>query len=126
VQLLPAAHASLRRCWWFWGWSTSFYAALTSFAPMRNLKRRCLQLDQATCACVIGIGSFSALGTSGAMLQMVSMDLIGAASSAWLGLHPYDRTHTCSLDEVWAAWADDVAQDVRLWTVCSWPRWPYR
>jgi NAD(P)H-quinone oxidoreductase subunit 4 len=66
---------------------------------------------------LIGIGSFSALGTSGAMLQMVSHGLIGASLFFLVGA-TYDRTHTLQLDEM-----GGVGQKMRkmfaLWTVCS-------
>jgi NAD(P)H-quinone oxidoreductase subunit 4 len=55
------------------------YAALTSFAQ-RNLKRKIAYSSISHMGFVlIGIGSFSSLGTSGAMLQMVSHGLIGAS-----------------------------------------------
>jgi NAD(P)H-quinone oxidoreductase subunit 4 len=66
---------------------------------------------------LIGIGSFSALGTSGAMLQMISHGLIGASLFFLVGA-TYDRTHTLQLDEM-----GGVGQKMRkmfaLWTVCS-------
>ena len=48
---------------------------------------------------LIGIGSFSSLGTSGAMLQMVSHGLIGASLFFLVGA-TYDRTKTLKLDEM--------------------------
>ena len=66
---------------------------------------------------LIGIGSFSALGTSGAMLQMVSHGLIGASLFFLVGA-TYDRTKTLQLDEM-----GGVGQKMRimfaLWTACS-------
>jgi NAD(P)H-quinone oxidoreductase subunit 4 len=66
---------------------------------------------------LIGIGSFSDLGTSGAMLQMISHGLIGASLFFLVGA-TYDRTHTLQLDEM-----GGVGQKMRkmfaLWTVCS-------
>jgi NAD(P)H-quinone oxidoreductase subunit 4 len=66
---------------------------------------------------LIGIGSFSALGTSGAMLQMISHGLIGASLFFLVGA-TYDRTHTLLLDEM-----GGVGQKMRkmfaLWTICS-------
>ena len=66
---------------------------------------------------LIGIGSFSALGTSGAMLQMISHGLIGASLFFLVGA-TYDRTHTLQLDEM-----GGVGQKMRimfaLWTVCA-------
>jgi len=93
------------------------YAALTSFAQ-RNLKRKIAYSSISHMGFVlIGIGSFSALGTSGAMLQMVSHGLIGASLFFLVGA-TYDRTHTLQLDEM-----GGVGQKMRkmfaLWTVCS-------
>ena len=66
---------------------------------------------------IIGIGSFSSLGTSGAMLQMVSHGLIGASLFFLVGA-TYDRTKTLKLDEM-----SGVGQKMRimfaLWTACS-------
>ena len=65
---------------------------------------------------LIGIGSFSELGTSGAMLQMISHGLIGASLFFLVGA-TYDRTHTLQLDEM-----GGIGQKMRimfaLWTVC--------
>ena len=93
------------------------YAALTSFAQ-RNLKRKIAYSSISHMGFVlIGIGSFSALGTSGAMLQMISHGLIGASLFFLVGA-TYDRTHTLQLDEM-----GGVGQKMRimfaLWTVCA-------
>merc|ERR1712167_180469 len=73
------------------------YAALTSFAQ-RNLKRKIAYSSISHMGFVlIGIGSFSSLGTSGAMLQMVSHGLIGASLFFLVGA-TYDRTHTLQLE----------------------------
>jgi NAD(P)H-quinone oxidoreductase subunit 4 len=57
------------------------------------------------------------LGTSGAMLQMISHGLIGASLFFLVGA-TYDRTHTLQLDEM-----GGVGQKMRimfaLWTVCA-------
>jgi NAD(P)H-quinone oxidoreductase subunit 4 len=92
------------------------YAALTSFAQ-RNLKRKIAYSSISHMGFVlIGIGSFSALGTSGAMLQMISHGLIGASLFFLVGA-TYDRTHTLQLDEM-----GGVGQSMRkmfaLWTIC--------
>ena len=50
----------------------------TSFAQ-RNLKRKIAYSSISHMGFVIGVGSYSALGTSGAMLQMISHGLIGAS-----------------------------------------------
>ena len=117
AQMLPAAHAQFAPLLVVLGVVNIIYAALTSFAQ-RNLKRKIAYSSISHMGFVlIGIGSFSALGTSGAMLQMVSHGLIGASLFFLVGA-TYDRTHTLQLDEM-----GGVGQTMRkmfaLWTVCS-------
>ena len=117
AQLLPEAHAQFAPLLIILGVVNIIYAALTSFAQ-RNLKRKIAYSSISHMGFVlIGIGSFSALGTSGAMLQMVSHGLIGASLFFLVGA-TYDRTHTLQLDEM-----GGVGQKMRimfaLWTVCS-------
>ena len=59
---------------------------------------------------IIGIGSFSSLGTSGAMLQMVSHGLIGASLFFLVGA-TYDRTKTLKLDEICLLYTSDAADE---------------
>jgi NAD(P)H-quinone oxidoreductase subunit 4 len=117
VQLLPDAHARFAPLLVVLGVVNIIYAALTSFAQ-RNLKRKIAYSSISHMGFVlIGIGSFSDLATSGAMLQMVSHGLIGASLFFLVGA-TYDRTHTLLLDEM-----GGVGQKMRkmfaLWTVCS-------
>ncbi len=117
AQLLPAAHAQFAPLLIILGVINIIYAALTSFAQ-RNLKRKIAYSSISHMGFVlIGIGSFTSLGTSGAMLQMVSHGLIGASLFFLVGA-TYDRTHTLQLDEM-----GGVGQKMRimfaLWTVCS-------
>lgn len=117
VQLLPDAHAQFAPLLVVLGVVNIIYAALTSFAQ-RNLKRKIAYSSISHMGFVlIGIGSFSAVGTSGAMLQMVSHGLIGASLFFLVGA-TYDRTHTLQLDEM-----GGVGQKMRkmfaLWTICS-------
>jgi NAD(P)H-quinone oxidoreductase subunit 4 len=117
VQLLPAAHVQFAPLLVVLGVVNIIYAALTSFAQ-RNLKRKIAYSSISHMGFVlIGVGSFSALGTSGAMLQMVSHGLIGASLFFLVGA-TYDRTHTLQLDDM-----GGVGQKMRkmfaLWTVCS-------
>ena len=117
VQLLPDAHVRFAPLLVVLGVVNIIYAALTSFAQ-RNLKRKIAYSSISHMGFVlIGIGSFSDLGTSGAMLQMVSHGLIGASLFFLVGA-TYDRTHTLQLDEM-----GGVGQRMRkmfaLWTVCS-------
>ena len=65
---------------------------------------------------LIGIGSYSALGTSGAMLQMVSHGLIGASLFFLVGA-TYDRTHTLQLDEMGVGKSMKIM--FALWVMCS-------
>jgi NAD(P)H-quinone oxidoreductase subunit 4 len=116
-QILPDAHAVFAPLLVVLGVVNIIYAALTSFAQ-RNLKRKIAYSSISHMGFVlIGIGSFSALGSSGAMLQMISHGLIGASLFFLVGA-TYDRTHTLQLDEM-----GGVGQAMRkmfaLWTVCS-------
>ena len=78
-QLLPEAHKIFAPILIVLGAVNIIYAALTSFAQ-RNLKRKIAYSSISHMGFVlIGIGSYSALGTSGAMLQMISHGLIGAS-----------------------------------------------
>ena len=97
AQLLPEAHAQFAPLLIVLGVVNIIYAALTSFAQ-RNLKRKIAYSSISHMGFVlIGIGSFSALGTSGAMLQMISHGLIGASLFFLVGA-TYDRTWTvCAL-----------------------------
>ncbi len=117
AQLLPEAHAQFAPLLIILGVVNIIYAALTSFAQ-RNLKRKIAYSSISHMGFVlIGIGSFSTLGTSGAMLQMISHGLIGASLFFLVGA-TYDRTHTLQLDEM-----GGVGQKMRimfaLWTVCA-------
>ena len=117
AQLLPVAHAQFAPLLIVLGVVNIIYAALTSFAQ-RNLKRKIAYSSISHMGFVlIGIGSFSRLGTSGAMLQMVSHGLIGASLFFLVGA-TYDRTKTLKLDEM-----SGVGQKMRimfaLWTACS-------
>jgi len=117
AQLLPLAHAQFAPLLIVLGAVNIIYAAFTSFAQ-RNLKRKIAYSSISHMGFVlIGIGSFSALGTSGAMLQMVSHGLIGASLFFLVGA-TYDRTKTLKLDEM-----GGVGQRMRimfaLWTACS-------
>ena len=116
AQLLPEAHAQFAPLLIVLGVVNIIYAALTSFAQ-RNLKRKIAYSSISHMGFVlIGIGSFSSLGTSGAMLQMISHGLIGASLFFLVGA-TYDRTHTLQLNEM-----GGVGQKMKtmfaLWTVC--------
>ncbi len=75
------------------------YGGLSSFAQ-DNMKRRLAYSSVSHMGFVlIGIASFTDLGISGAMLQMLSHGLIAAVLFFMAGV-TYDRTHTLSLMEM--------------------------
>jgi NAD(P)H-quinone oxidoreductase subunit 4 len=99
AQMLPDAHAYFAPVLVILGVVNIIYAALTSFAQ-RNLKRKIAYSSISHMGFVtIGIASFTDLGLSGAVLQMVSHGLIGASLFFLVGA-TYDRTHTLMLDEM--------------------------
>lgn len=115
--MLPDAHAAFAPVLVILGVVNIIYAALTAFAQ-RNLKRKIAYSSISHMGFVlIGIASFTDLGLSGAVLQMVSHGLIGASLFFLVGA-TYDRTHTLMLDEM-----GGVGQKMRkifaMWTACS-------
>ncbi|HEY9596707.1 MAG TPA: proton-conducting transporter membrane subunit, partial [Cyanophyceae cyanobacterium] len=75
------------------------YGAFTSFAQT-NMKRRLAYSSVSHMGFVLlGIASFTDLGISGAMLQMISHGLIAALLFFLAGV-TYDRTHTLMMDEM--------------------------
>ncbi len=115
--MLPEAHVFFGPVLVVLGIVNIIYAALTSFAQ-RNLKRKIAYSSISHMGFVlIGMASFTQLGTSGAMLQMISHGLIGASLFFLVGA-TYDRTHTLILDEM-----GGVGQRMRrifaMFTTCS-------
>jgi NAD(P)H-quinone oxidoreductase subunit 4 len=115
--MLSDAHATFAPLLVVLGVVNIVYAALTSFAQ-RNLKRKIAYSSISHMGFVlIGIASFTEVGMSGAMLQMVSHGLIGASLFFLVGA-TYDRTHTLMLDEM-----GGVGQKMRkifaMFTACS-------
>jgi len=99
AEMLSGAHAYFAPVLVILGIVNIIYAALTSFAQ-RNLKRKIAYSSISHMGFVlIGIASFTDLGLSGAVLQMVSHGLIGASLFFLVGA-TYDRTHTLMLDEM--------------------------
>ncbi|HIK29255.1 MAG: NAD(P)H-quinone oxidoreductase subunit 4 [Oscillatoriaceae bacterium SKW80] len=75
------------------------YGAFTSFGQT-NMKRRLAYSSVSHMGFVLlGIASFTDLGMSGAVLQMLSHGLIAALLFFLAGV-TYDRTHTLALDEM--------------------------
>jgi len=115
--MLPDAHAFFAPVLIILGVVNIIYAALTSFAQ-RNLKRKIAYSSISHMGFVlIGIASFTDLGTSGAMLQMISHGLIGASLFFMVGA-TYDRTHTLMLDEMGGV-GQKMKKIFAMWTTCS-------
>ena len=115
--MLPDAHAVIAPVLVILGVVNIIYAALTSFAQ-RNLKRKIAYSSISHMGFVlIGIASFTDLGVSGAMLQMISHGLIGASLFFMVGA-TYDRTHTLMLDEMGGI-GKKMKKIFAMWTTCS-------
>ena len=115
--MLPDAHAVVAPVLVILGVVNIIYAALTSFAQ-RNLKRKIAYSSISHMGFVlIGIASFTDLGLSGAMLQMISHGLIGASLFFMVGA-TYDRTHTLMLDEMGGV-GQKMKKVFAMWTTCS-------
>ncbi|MBF2002753.1 MAG: photosynthetic/respiratory NAD(P)H-quinone oxidoreductase subunit D1 [Synechococcales cyanobacterium M58_A2018_015] len=117
VEMLPDAHVYFAPILVILGVVNIIYAALTSFAQ-RNLKRKIAYSSISHMGFVlIGIASFTDLGLSGAMLQMVSHGLIGASLFFLVG-STYDRTHTLILDEMGGV-GKKMPKIFAMFTACS-------
>ena len=115
--MLPDAHAFFAPVLVILGVVNIIYAALTSFAQ-RNLKRKIAYSSISHMGFVlIGISSFTDIGVSGAMLQMISHGLIGASLFFMVGA-TYDRTHTLMLDEMGGI-GQKMKKIFAMWTTCS-------
>ncbi len=115
--MLPDAHAVIAPVLVILGVVNIIYAALTSFAQ-RNLKRKIAYSSISHMGFVIiGMASFTDLGMSGAMLQMISHGLIGASLFFMVGA-TYDRTHTLMLDEMGGV-GQKMKKVFAMWTTCS-------
>jgi NAD(P)H-quinone oxidoreductase subunit 4 len=117
MGMLPDAHAYFAPILAILGVVNIIYAALTSFAQ-RNLKRKIAYSSISHMGFVLlGIASFTDLGVSGAMLQMISHGLIGASLFFMVGC-TYDRTHTLMLDEMGGI-GQKMKKVFAMWTTCS-------
>ncbi|AOY83468.1 NAD(P)H-quinone oxidoreductase subunit 4 [Moorena producens JHB] len=115
--MLPDAHAVFAPVLIILGIVNIVYAALTSFAQ-RNLKRKIAYSSISHMGFVlIGIASFTDLGMSGAVMQMISHGLIGASLFFLVGA-TYDRTHTLMLDEMGGV-GKRMGKMFAMWTTCS-------
>jgi NAD(P)H-quinone oxidoreductase subunit 4 len=117
VQMLPDAHVYFAPILVILGVVNIIYAALTSFAQ-RNLKRKIAYSSISHMGFVlIGMASFTNLGLSGAILQMISHGLIGASLFFLVGA-TYDRTHTLILDEMGGV-GKQMPKIFSMFTACS-------
>ncbi len=117
VGMLPEAHSVFAPVLVILGVVNIIYAALTSFAQ-RSLKRKIAYSSISHMGFVlIGIASFTNLGMSGAMLQMISHGLIGASLFFLVGA-TYDRTHTLILEEMGGV-GQKMPKIFAMFTACS-------
>ncbi len=99
MEMLPDAHVYFAPVLAILGVVNIVYGAVISFAQ-RNLKRRLAYSSISHMGFVLlGIASYTEIGLSGAVLQMVSHGLIAAALFYLSGI-AYDRTHTLALDKM--------------------------
>ncbi len=99
VEMLPDAHVYFAPVLAVLGVVNIVYGAVVSFGQ-RNLKRRMAYSSISHMGFVLlGIASYTELGFSGALLQMISHGLIAAALFFLSGV-TYDRTHTLLLDKM--------------------------
>ncbi|MGB3493590.1 MAG: NAD(P)H-quinone oxidoreductase subunit 4 [Elainellaceae cyanobacterium] len=99
LELLPNAHVYFAPVLAILGVVNIVYGALNSFAQT-NMKRRLAYSSISHMGFVLlGIASFTDLGISGAMLQMLSHGLIAAVLFFLAGV-TYDRTHTMMMNQM--------------------------
>lgn len=99
LELLPNAHVYFAPVLAILGVVNIIYGAFNSFAQT-NMKRRLAYSSVSHMGFVLlGLASFTDLGVSGAMLQMLSHGLIAAVLFFLAGV-TYDRTHTLALNEM--------------------------
>ena len=99
LELLPHAHIYFAPILAVLGVINIVYGALNSFAQV-NMKRRLAYSSVSHMGFVLlGIASFSDLGVSGALLQMLSHGLIASVLFFLAGV-TYDRTHTMMMNQM--------------------------
>lgn len=99
LNLLSDAHVYFAPLLVLLGVINIVYGAFNSFAQT-NMKRRLAYSSVSHMGFVLlGIASFTDLGISGAMLQMISHGLIAAVLFFLAGL-TYDRTHTMAMERM--------------------------
>jgi NAD(P)H-quinone oxidoreductase subunit 4 len=104
LELLPDAHVYFAPLLAILGVINIIYGGFSSFGQV-NMKRRLAYSSVSHMGFVLlGIASFTDVGISGAMLQMLSHGLIAAVLFFLTGV-TYDRTHTLFMDRM-----DGIAQ----------------
>lgn len=99
LELLSDAHVYFAPILAIIGVVNIIYGGFNSFAQT-NMKRRLAYSSVSHMGFVLlGIASFTDLGISGAVLQMISHGLIAAVLFFLVGV-TYDRTHTLAMDEM--------------------------
>lgn len=99
IEMLPNAHVYFAPVLAILGVVNIIYGACCAFAQT-NLKRRLAYSSIAHMGFVlVGIASYTELGMSGAVLQMLSHGLIAAALFFLSGV-TYERTHTLMMDKM--------------------------
>lgn len=99
MEMLSDAHIYFAPVLAILGIVNIIYGAFTSFAQT-NMKRRLAYSSVSHMGFVLlGIASFTDIGMTGALLQMISHGLIAAVLFFMAGV-TYDRTHTLALDEM--------------------------
>ncbi|RUR84805.1 NAD(P)H-quinone oxidoreductase chain 4 1 [Nostoc sp. PCC 7120 = FACHB-418] len=99
LELLPDAHIYFAPVLATLGVINIIYGGLNSFAQT-HMKRRLAYSSVSHMGFVLlGIASFTDVGVSGAMLQMLSHGLIAAVLFFLAGV-TYDRTHTMAMDNL--------------------------
>jgi NAD(P)H-quinone oxidoreductase subunit 4 len=99
LQVLPDAHVYFAPILAILGVVNIVYGAFNSFAQT-NMKRRLAYSSVSHMGFVLlGIASYTDVGISGALLQMISHGLIAAVLFFLAGV-TYDRTHTMAMDEM--------------------------
>jgi len=99
IEMLPDANFYFAPVLAVLGVVNIVYGALVSFAQ-RNLKRRLAYSSISHMGFVLlGVASYTEVGLSGAILQMVSHGLIAAALFFLAGV-TYERTHTLIMDKL--------------------------
>lgn len=117
IEMLPEAHKIFAPWLVALGAGQIVYAALVSIAQ-KNLKRRIAYSSVSHMGFVlIGAGSFTDLGLSGAILQMISHGLIGAGLFFLAGT-TYDRSRTLILDEM-GGWGSPLPKTFSTFTTCA-------